>query len=267
MTLDIPDVLQTIVARKRIELAERVARVPLAAIERAADAAPPVRGFEAALRSKIAGGESAVIAEVKKASPSAGVIRADFEPAMIARSYQAGGAACLSVLTDVDFFQGDDVYLGIARSACTLPVLRKDFMLAPYQIFESRALGADCVLLIAAILDAAEMRELCGLALKLGMGVLAEVHDPDEMDRALDCGAPMIGINNRDLRVFKTDLDTTLRLKARVPAARLVVTESGIATRADVAKMRAAQVHAFLVGESLMRQPDPGQALRALFTD
>lgn len=267
MTLDIPDVLQTIVARKRVELAERVARVPLAAIERAADAASPVRGFEAALRSKIAGGESAVIAEVKKASPSAGVIRADFEPAMIARSYQAGGAACLSVLTDVDFFQGDDVYLGIARSACTLPVLRKDFMLAPYQIFESRALGADCVLLIAAILDAAEMRELCGLALELGLGVLAEVHDPDEMDRALDCGAPMIGINNRDLRVFKTDLDTTLRLKARVPAARLVVTESGIATRADVAKMRAAQVHAFLVGESLMRQPDPGQALRALFTD
>jgi indole-3-glycerol phosphate synthase len=267
MTPDIPDVLQTIVARKRVELAEREARVPPAAIERAAASAAPVRDFAAALRAKIASGESAVIAEVKKASPSAGVIRADFDPAEIARAYQSGGAACLSVLTDVDFFQGHDGYLALARDACTLPVLRKDFMLASYQIFESRALGADCVLLIAAILGPDEMRELSQLALSLGMGVLAEVHDPEEMDRAIDCGAPLIGINNRDLRVFKTDLDTTLRLKARVPNDRLVVTESGIATRADVAKMRAADVHAFLVGESLMRQPDPGVALRALFAD
>lgn len=265
MSTEIPDVLQTIVARKKQEVAARKALLDQVAIECAAGQAPSPRDFAAALNAKIASGRSAVIAEIKKASPSAGVIRADFDPAWLAKSYEAGGAACLSVLTDVDFFQGADAYLGAARVACTLPTLRKDFMLEPYQIFESRALGADCVLLIAAILDASTMRELAQLAAALGMCVLAEAHDPAEMDRAIACGAPLLGINNRDLRVFKTDLDTTLRLKESVPPDRLVVTESGIATPAHVKRMRDNHVHAFLVGESLMRQPDPGRALAELF--
>jgi len=265
--MSIPDVLQIIVARKRVEVMERKARRSMAQLETAALAQPPPRNFEASLRAKIQSGAAAVIAEVKKASPSAGVIRADFDPAWIAQSYARGGAACLSVLTDVDFFQGDDLFLAAAKSACTLPVLRKDFMLEAYQIVESRALGADCVLLIAAILDANQMRELADTAHGLGMSVLAEVHDPDEMDRAIDSGAKLIGINNRDLRVFRTDLQTTLRLKDRVPSDRIVITESGIAERAHVAMMRAAHVHAFLVGESLMRQSDPGAALSALFAD
>jgi indole-3-glycerol phosphate synthase len=260
----VPDVLSRIVARKRAEIAAREQHVPLDEIIRAAHAAATPGDFAGALRTTIAGGRAAVIAEVKKASPSAGVIRADFDPEAIARSYAAGGACCLSVLTDVDFFHGHDGYLGLARAACALPVLRKDFMLSPYQIYESRMLGADCVLLIAAILDCAEMRMLAQLAHELGMTVLAEVHGADELPRAIDCGAALIGINNRDLRVFKTDLNTTLRLKEAVPADRLVVTESGIQTRAHVAMMRSAGVHAFLIGESLMREPDPGAALRAL---
>lgn len=259
------DILQTILARKVEEVAERSARVPLDELRaRVADAAP-VRGFEAALRAKIAAGEPAVIAEVKKASPSRGVIRPDFQPAGIARSYEAGGAACLSVLTDVDFFQGADAYLQEARAACALPVLRKDFTVDPYQVYEARALGADCILLIVAALGDKALAELSNLAMDLGMDVLVEVHDLDELERALQTASPLIGINNRNLRTFEVSLDTTLAMKDAVPPDRLLVTESGILAPADVARMRENDVHAFLIGEAFMRAADPGAELARLF--
>ncbi|GAA4999879.1 indole-3-glycerol phosphate synthase TrpC [Pseudoluteimonas lycopersici] len=259
------DVLARILARKREEVAERRARVPLAELESRIADAPPVRGFAHAIKARIARGEAAVIAEVKKASPSKGVIRADFDPASIARSYEAGGAACLSVLTDVDFFQGADEYLVAAREACSLPVLRKDFIVDEYQLHEARALGADCVLLIAAALDDARLADFAALAADLGLDALAEVHDDAELERVLRLPLPLVGINNRDLRTFDVSLDTTLALKDAIPDDRVLVTESGIATPADVARMRVAGVHAFLVGEAFMRADDPGAALRGLF--
>jgi len=260
------DVLARILARKREEVAERRGRVPLRELEARHAGAPTVRGFAAALQARIARGEAAVIAEVKKASPSKGVIRADFDPAAIARSYEAGGAACLSVLTDVDFFQGVDDDLVAAREACSLPVLRKDFVVDEYQLHEARALGADAVLLIAAALDDAQLAGFAALAAGLGLDALAEVHDAGELERVLRLPLPLVGINNRDLRTFEVSLDTTLALKDRVPADRMLVTESGILAGADVRRMRDAGVHAFLVGEAFMRQSDPGSALRALFS-
>lgn len=265
-----PDVLQKILQRKVEEIAERSARLPLAELKARAADAPPPRGFAAAIEAKIAAGQPAVIAEVKKASPSKGVIRADFDPAAIARSYEAGGAACLSVLTDVDFFQGADAYLQQARAACALPVLRKDFTIDPYQVIEARALGAECILLIVAALDDAMMAELSELTLTLGMDVLVEVHDLAELERALQLmpvkgRAPLLGINNRNLRSFEVTLDTTLALKDAVPRDRRLVTESGIVSGDDVRRMRAAGVDAFLVGETFMRERDPGAALQRLF--
>ena len=259
------DILQTILARKAEEIAERSARLSLADVAARAREADPVRGFAAALQAAIASGDPAVIAEVKKASPSRGVIRADFRPDEIAMSYEFGGAACLSVLTDVDFFQGSDAYLQQARAACSLPVLRKDFTIDPYQVHEARALGADCILLIVAALGDDQLAELSGLALELGMDVLVEVHDLDELERALPIPARLLGINNRNLKTFEVSLQTTLELKVAVPADRVLVTESGILARADVALMRDNAIHAFLVGEAFMRQPDPGAALSALF--
>ena len=261
------DILQRILARKREEIDDRRARVSERDLQRRLADAPPVRGFGAALRAKVAAGSAAVIAEIKKASPSKGVMRADFRPAEIAASYAAGGAACLSVLTDVDFFQGADAYLQQARASCALPVLRKDFTVDAYQVYEARALGADCILLIVAALEDRDLRELATLAQSLGLDVLVEVHDGAELDRALATGTTLIGINNRNLRTFETRLETTLELRDRVPADRLLVTESGIHTRADVAQMRAAGVHAFLVGEAFMRADDPGAELRRLFGD
>ncbi|HWS02951.1 MAG TPA: indole-3-glycerol phosphate synthase TrpC [Gammaproteobacteria bacterium] len=261
----IPDILQKILARKAEEVAACAARVPLSAIrEQAADADAP-RGFIAALERHIASGHAGVIAEIKKASPSKGVLREHFDPPAIARSYAAGGAACLSVLTDIDFFQGADEYLQQARAACGLPVLRKDFMIDVYQVYETRALGADCILLIVSALADAQLAELAALAAQLGMDVLVEVHDADELERALRLPCRMIGINNRNLRTFELRLETTLDLLKQIPDDRLVVTESGIHTRADVALMRDHNVHAFLVGESFMRADDPGQKLAELF--
>ena len=261
------DILQRILARKRAEIDERCARVSQAELVQRLAGASRVRGFGDALRAKIATGSPAVIAEVKKASPSKGVMRSDFRPADIARSYAAGGAACLSVLTDVDFFQGADDYLQQARAACTLPALRKDFTIDAYQVYEARALGADCILLIVAALDDATLHDLAALAAKLGMDVLVEVHDGAELARALATNATLIGINNRSLRTFETRLETTLDLRARVPADRLLVTESGIHAPADVARMRSAGVDAFLVGEAFMRAEDPGAELQRLFFD
>ena len=259
------DVLKRILARKQEEVAERRERVSLFELKTRAATAPPVRGFADAIEAKIAAGQAAVIAEVKKASPSKGVIRADFDPAAIARSYEAGGAACLSVLTDIDFFQGSDDYLRQARAACALPVRRKDFIVDAYQIHEARVLGADCVLLIAAALDDAQLAEFAFIAAELGMDVLVEVHDLDELERALPIPARLLGINNRNLRTFEVSLQTTLDLKAMVPADRVLVTESGILAPADVTLMRGHGIGAFLVGEAFMRQPEPGAALRDLF--
>jgi indole-3-glycerol phosphate synthase len=261
----VSDVLQRILARKAEEVAERAARLPLRELSARCADLPATRGFADALEAAIAAGRAGVIAEVKKASPSKGVIRPDFDPAQIARSYERGGAACLSVLTDVDFFQGGDAYLQQARAACALPVLRKDFLVDAWQVYESRLLGADCVLLIVAALGDAALAELSHLALELGMDVLVEVHDLDELERALPIAAPLLGINNRSLRTFEVSLDTTLALKDAVPADRRLVTESGIHAPADVARMRAAGVDAFLVGEAFMRAPDPGAELARLF--
>jgi indole-3-glycerol phosphate synthase len=260
------DILNKIVEVKRAELAAALKRKPLALVRADAESRVLTRDFVGAIRAKIAAGQAAVIAEIKKASPSKGVLRAgEFIPADIAQSYAEGGAACLSVLTDQQFFQGEVDYLKQARASCQLPVLRKDFMVDPYQIYESRAMGADCVLLIAAILDDAQMAEMEAIARLLDMAVLVEVHDAPELDRALKLKTPLIGINNRNLRTFEVTLDTTLALQKNVPADRILVTESGILNAADVQRMRAANIHAFLVGEAFMRADEPGEALAALF--
>ena len=259
------DILEKILSVKRDEIAAASRERPLAALRAGAESLPPPRDFAGAMRAKIATGSAAVIAEVKKASPSKGVLRDPFHPAEIARSYAAHGAACLSVLTDEQFFQGHADYLRDARDASGLPVLRKDFMIDPYQVFEARAMGADCILLIVAALDDARMRELESIAHSLGMSVLVEVHDGAELERALALRTPLLGINNRNLRTFETTLQTTLDLLPRIGPEKLVVTESGILSRDDVIRMRAADVHAFLVGEAFMRAKDPGVALESLF--
>ena len=263
------DILDKIVAVKREEVAAAIKKMPLAAMREDAESRVLTRDFVGALRAKVARGQAAVIAEVKKASPSKGVIRADFIPADIAQSYAEGdgqvSAACLSVLTDRPFFQGRIDDLKQARASCALPVLRKDFMIDAWQVYESRAIGADCILLIAAVLSDAQMAELEAVAHALDMAVLVEVHDGAELERALKLKTPLVGINNRNLRTFETSLDTTLGLLKDVPDDRLLVTESGIATRADVQRLRSAGVHAFLVGETFMRAPEPGLALAELF--
>ena len=259
------DILDRIIAVKRQEVPAARARHSDAALRELAAAQTAPRGFAAALRAKVAAGLPAVIAEIKKASPSKGVIREHFLPADIAARYARHGAACLSVLTDAQFFQGHADDLRQARAACPLPVLRKDFMVDPYQVLEARAMGADCILLIAACLSDAQMAELEDCAISLGLDVLVEVHDGDELTRALRLKTPLVGINNRDLRSFQVSLDTTLGLLPRVPAGRLLVTESGVAQRADVQRLRGAGVNAFLVGEAFMRADDPGLALAALF--
>jgi len=262
---DTPDILKRILARKIEEIDERNRTLGLRELEqRVADADAP-RGFINALEQKLNAGQAAVIAEIKKASPSRGLLREDFDPAQIAVSYQKGGAACLSVLTDVDFFRGADAYLQQARAACTLPVLRKDFTIDPYQVYEARVLGADCILLIVAALGDAMLLELLQLAGHLGMDALVEVHDEAELERALAIPARLLGINNRDLRSFETSLDVTLGFLDRIPDDRIVVTESGIHTVEDVALMRSHGVHTFLVGEAFMRAPEPGEKLRELF--
>lgn len=263
------DILQKIVAVKHQEIAAALPQRPLSVVRAEAETRNrelrDVRDFLGALRNKIAAGQAGVIAEVKKASPSKGILREQFNPAEIAVSYAQHGAACLSVLTDEQFFQGQTSYLQQARAACTLPVLRKDFMVSDYQVYDARAMGADCILLIAACLDDAQMADLEACAFDLGMAVLVEVHDGEELDRALKLKTPLVGINNRNLRTFDVTLGTTLGLLDRVPSDRLLVTESGILGRADVQRMRAANVHAFLVGEAFMRAPDPGVALSELF--
>ncbi len=262
---DTPDILKRILARKIEEIDERNRTLGLRELEqRVADADAP-RGFINALEQKLNAGQAAVIAEIKKASPSRGLLREDFDPAQIAVSYEKGGAACLSVLTDVDFFRGADAYLQQARAACTLPVLRKDFTIDPYQVYEARVLGADCILLIVAALGDAMLLELLQLAGHLGMDTLVEVHDEAELERALAIPARLLGINNRDLRSFETSLDVTLGFLDRIPDDRIVVTESGIHTVEDVALMRSHGVHTFLVGEAFMRAPEPGEKLRELF--
>jgi indole-3-glycerol phosphate synthase len=259
------DILKKIVAVKHEEIAQALRKKPLTAVRADAESRVLTRDFEGALRAKIAVGEAAVIAEIKKASPSKGVLREAFVPADIAQSYAEHGAACLSVLTDQQFFQGSVDYLKQARASCPLPVLRKDFMVDAYQVYEARAMGADCILLIAACLDDAQMADLEAVARGLGMAVLVEVHDAQELERALKLKTSLLGINNRNLRTFEVSLDTTLGMLASVSADKLLITESGILSRADVDRMRAAQVHAFLVGEAFMRAPDPGAALAELF--
>ncbi|MCU7924308.1 MAG: indole-3-glycerol phosphate synthase TrpC [Candidatus Thiodiazotropha sp. (ex Dulcina madagascariensis)] len=262
---DTPDILKKIVRRKREEIGERQANRSLQTLQAMLSVASAPRGFADAVVARIDAGQAGVIAEIKKASPSKGVLREVFRPAEIARSYAAGGAACLSVLTDIDFFQGSDAYLQQARDACGLPVIRKDFIIDPYQVYEARAIGADCILLIVACLDDRQLSALNGLAHQLGMDVLIEVHDADELDRALQVDNRLIGINNRNLRTFDVSLHTTLELLPRIPAERIVVTESGILTPEDVALMRERQVNAFLVGEAFMRADDPGATLARLF--
>ena len=260
-----PDILEKILAVKREEIAAAKRTRPLAMVRAEAERAGKPRDFTGALRTKIAAGFPAVIAEVKKASPSKGVLRPDFDPVAIAKSYAQHGAACLSVLTDIQFFMGSPEYLVQARAASGLPVLRKDFLVEPYQVCEARAMGADCILLIVAALDDAAMRALEQAASEFGMSTLVEVHDAAELDRALRLETPLLGINNRNLRTFETRLDTTLSVLERIPPDRLVITESGIVTPADVKRMRAAGVNAFLVGEAFMRAPDPGTELAKLF--
>tara|TARA_Y100000748_G_scaffold14108_1_gene11221 strand:- start:5939 stop:6733 length:795 start_codon:yes stop_codon:yes gene_type:complete len=263
--MSVPTILQNIVARKHEEVAERLQRRSLAELEQLAAAASPTRGFAKAIQDAAAARRPAVIAEIKKASPSKGVLREDFQPADIAASYEAGGAVCLSVLTDVDFFQGHDDYLQQARAACSLPVIRKDFMVDPYQIVEARALGADCVLLIAACLDDVQLAELAATAKQYGLDVLVEVHDAAELERGLKLDTPLIGINNRNLHTFEVTLDTTLELLPQIPRNKTLVTESGILNRADVELMLAHEVYGFLVGEAFMRANNPGQELKRLF--
>jgi indole-3-glycerol phosphate synthase len=260
----VPSVLKRILERKAEEVAIGKSAIPQAEMLARARQCPPARGFERALRTALENGP-AVIAEIKKASPSAGVIREDFQPASIARSYAAAGAACLSVLTDRDFFQGDASYLRQARAVCSLPVLRKDFIIDPWQIPESRVMGADCILLIASALGQAQMQELLGLATESGMDVLVEVHDEAEMERALLLGHDLIGVNNRNLNTFETSLTTSERLKKMLPGDQLLVTESGIRDSTDVQRMQHAGINTFLVGEAFVREPDPGQALKRMF--
>ncbi|HYJ99345.1 MAG TPA: indole-3-glycerol phosphate synthase TrpC [Burkholderiaceae bacterium] len=259
------DILQRIVAVKREEVAAAKARRTLAAVQASARQQAPPRRFEAALRTAMADGRAAVIAEVKKASPSKGVLREHFVPAEIAASYARHGAACLSVLTDETFFQGCAAFLEQARAACELPALRKDFIVDEYQVYESRAMGADCILLIAACLEDDQLAAFESCAHALGMGVLVEVHDAAELERALRLKTALVGVNNRNLRTFEVSLDTTLALRSRVVGDRLLIAESGILVRADVQRLRAAGVHAFLVGEAFMRAPEPGRALAELF--
>jgi indole-3-glycerol phosphate synthase len=265
-TIDTPDILKKILARKAEEVAARKRAVGLADVSTAAADADAVRGFRVSLQNKMDAGQAAVIAEIKKASPSRGVLREDFDPEKIAVSYEKGGAACLSVLTDIDFFKGSDACLQQARAACSLPVLRKDFVIDPYQVIEARALGADCILLIVAALDDAMLLSLLQLAAELGMDALVEVHDALELERALALPAPLLGINNRDLRTFETSLQTTLGYLEQIPDDRLIVTESGIHTSEDVALMRSHGVNCFLVGEAFMKAPEPGEKLAELFS-
>ena len=259
------DILKKIVAVKHEEIALASRKKSLALVRADAESRVLTRDFVGAMRQKMANNQAAVIAEIKKASPSKGVLRADFIPADIAQSYAEHGAACLSVLTDTQFFQGSVDYLKQARASCDLPVLRKDFMVDPYQVYEARVMGADCILLIAACLDDAQMKDLEAIASSLDMAVLVEVHDAEELNRALKLKTPLVGINNRNLRTFEVSLDATLGMLKDVPTDRILVTESGILSTADVQKMRDAHVNAFLVGEAFMRAPDPGQALADLF--
>lgn len=262
---DTPTVLKKIIARKLEEVAERRQRVPFAELEKRASAQASARQFVEAVAARVDNGQPAIIAEVKKASPSKGVIRANFDPVAIAASYESGGAACLSVLTDIDFFQGSDAYLQAARAACSLPVLRKDFTIDPYQVIEARALGADCILLIAAALSDDQLDELSDVALQWGLDVLVEVHNRAELERALPLGNRLLGINNRDLHTFEVTLQTTVDLLDDLPDDIIVVSESGVHTRDDVALLRQHGVNAFLVGEAFMRAPDPGKELHRLF--
>ena len=261
-----PDILKKILTRKRQEITERSASVNIQDLKARIQSVPPARGFTKAIETTIKQGNPAVIAEIKKASPSKGVIREDFDPVAIAQSYEKGGAACLSVLTDVDFFQGSDAYLQQVREACALPVIRKDFIIDSYQVYESRSIGADCILLIVAALDDAQLQELSSLATELAMDVLVEVHDEQELHRALTLNTTLIGINNRDLRTFEISLQTTINLLPQIPKDRIVVTESAIHTPQDVTLMRQHDVNAFLVGEAFMRADDPGSKLAQLFS-
>jgi len=263
---DTPDILKKIVDRKREEIADRVSKISLAEMIEKARAGLPVRGFVKSIEQKLKSGQAGVIAEIKKASPSKGVIREDFDPIQIAQSYEKGGAACLSVLTDIDFFQGSDEYLQQARAACSLPVIRKDFMVDPYQVYEARAINADCILLIVACLSDEQLADLSSLAVELDMDVLVEVHDAEELQRSLKLNLPLVGINNRNLRTFETSLDTTLDLLKQIPDDRIVVTESGIHSPADVKLMRDNNVNVFLVGEIFMRADEPGEKLAELFS-
>ncbi|WP_323753161.1 indole-3-glycerol phosphate synthase TrpC [Marinobacter sp.] len=261
-----PTILRKIVDRKWQEVDERKPKTSIADLKAMAGDQPPARGFAHALRSRIEQQQAAVIAEIKKASPSKGILRDPFEPEAIAESYEKGGAACLSVLTDQDFFQGHEDYLKAARAACSLPVIRKDFMVAPYQVYESRAIGADCILLIAACLTKDQMQELEGIAHEIGLDVLVEVHNGEEMDDALTLRTPLVGINNRNLHNFEVSLDTTFDLYQRIGSDRLAITESGIMTRADVQAMTERGIYGFLIGESFMRAPEPGEKLQELFS-
>ena len=261
---ELPDILVKIINRKHEEIIECENKISLSEVIERAKKADPVRGFIRSIQDKISNNQAAVIAEIKKASPSKGILRENFEPAEIAKSYQEGGAACISVLTDRDYFQGSEEYLLAARAACDLPVIRKDFIVDPYQVYEARAMNADCILLIVSALDDKQLNQLLALSHELGMDVLVEVHDADEMQRALNTGAKLIGINNRNLRTFETSLNTTLEL-LDVPEGKILVTESGIHTPADVELMRKNNVNAFLVGEAFMRAENPGEKLHALF--
>jgi indole-3-glycerol phosphate synthase len=265
MSSDTPTILKKILARKHEEIAERSAQVTISQLIEQAKSASAPRGFAAAIAAKIAAGQSGVIAEIKKASPSKGVIREDFDPAAIAKSYEKGGACCLSVLTDVDFFQGADEYLKMARSASTLPVIRKDFIIDEYQIYEARAMDADCILLIVSALSEEQLTQLHEVARSLGMDVLIEVHDEAELDIALKLDNPMVGINNRNLHSFEVSLENTYQLLSKIPDNKIVITESGIHSPADVATMRQHNVNAFLVGEAFMRSEEPGERLAEMF--
>jgi indole-3-glycerol phosphate synthase len=260
----VPSILQEILLTKAEEVASKKLQQSAAVVSAMAADMPPTRGFASRVQELAAGG-TAVIAEIKKASPSAGIIREDFQPDRIAQSYAAAGAACLSVLTDAEYFKGADEYLQQARKACSLPALRKDFIVDSWQVHESRLLGADCILLIVAALDRDRLQELDGLARELELDVLVEVHDETELEDALATGATLIGVNNRDLHTFTTDLAASERLRRLIPEDRIMVTESGIHTRDDVARLRSSGIHSFLVGEAFMRQPDPGSALHSMF--